>query len=233
MTPSIAGCRSTLDGMTLIELVVVMSIVALIAGIALPATAKLMDNRTEDESGLRIERLGAAIEAFAEDHLGLPTELRWLREAPPGGAARWRGPYIPQDFQTGEGGALRFDVDGWTRTIRWAPSGLEGTLRSDGSDAAAGTTDDLSLIVDIRPLLRQVTVERIRIINTAIVNYNLALQNTQPLTGTADQVLQRLGQAGYLPSGSTVLRSDAFGSAWTVRGDPVTAITSPNLSFGL
>lgn len=139
------NCRHS--GFTLVELLVVVAIVAVLAGIALP-TLVIVRNvvRTSDARSL-IQGLTAALEVYAmEDRRHLPpiaeTDLS-LRTAPAGGAPRaldllrergmvWRDAMLGPAEASG-----RPLIDPWRRPVRYqADTDMDGT-----ADRPAPRTD--------------------------------------------------------------------------------------------
>ncbi|MAG56465.1 MAG: hypothetical protein CMJ83_09255 [Planctomycetes bacterium] len=215
-------------GLTLIELVIVMAIIALLAGIAMPGIGSAIDSQREDETALRMEEIHKAVTAYARDHLQVPTRLKYLHETT--GRRTWRGPYI-QEFLKTSGADPDYRKDTWGRLFRWSRSRNQGRLASAGPNGRNNDGDDLSLTIDIRPVLREVTLDRLKILNTAIKNYNTRYQNSAPLSGRTSSIIRQLQLRGYL-SRTTNWTTDAFGKRWLADGSPVTSFYSQNLLNG-
>lgn len=100
--PNAAPLRAR--GFTLIELMVVLAILALLAGLVGPQVMKHLDDSKSKTARLQIEDLAAALDLYKLDLGDYPTEeqgLAALVEAP-AGAEVWNGPYlrkrrVPQD----------------------------------------------------------------------------------------------------------------------------------------
>lgn len=215
-------------GVTLLELVVVMAIIALLAGVAMPGIGSMIRSQREDETAMRMEEINKGTIAYARDHLAVPRVLANLSNST---GRSWRGPYIQESLK-GTGPDPDFKKDVWGRAFRWRRvNSREGRLTSAGANGRFGDGDDLALTIDIRPVLREITLERMERINTAIRNYNAKHQNTKALTGNASTVLRELKRRRYLPNNSSYDR-DAFGDAWLLDGSPVTAAYSRNLLNG-
>lgn len=83
-------------GYTLVELLVVLAILGLLAGITVPRVIKYLDGAKVRAAGSAVEGLSSAIDLFRIDVGRLPTQqegLNALLEAP-SSAAGWNGPYI-------------------------------------------------------------------------------------------------------------------------------------------
>lgn len=102
---SIANARRTCRaGFTLIELMVVLVILGLLAGLVGPRVMKHLEESKSRAARLQIEDLSAALELYYLDSGEYPTGdqgLNALVQAP-AGTAQWNGPYlrkrhVPQD----------------------------------------------------------------------------------------------------------------------------------------
>ena len=81
---------------TLIELVVVLTIVALIAGIVLPNVVGQVGTSRHKTARIQIEELGAALETFRLEAGRYPNSEEGLAAlvAQPDSLPRWYGPYL-------------------------------------------------------------------------------------------------------------------------------------------
>ena len=125
-------------GFTLIELLIVLGILALLAGFAAPQVLRYLGKARTETAKIQINAISSAIELYALDNGGYPTQqagLSALVQAPQG-AARWSGPYLKK----AEG-----LVDPWGRPYQYRLPGRAGpfdvfTLGRD--NAAGGTGED-------------------------------------------------------------------------------------------
>jgi general secretion pathway protein G len=86
-------------GFTLVELIVVVIIIGLLAGLVLPQFIKQEEKATAKAARAQIELLGTALDTFRLDIGRYPTTQEGLQALTqkPGGAERWDGPYLKKD----------------------------------------------------------------------------------------------------------------------------------------
>lgn len=137
-------------GFSLLELVVVMSILAILAGAAIPVVTKsLTRSRISDTSG-RLARLESAVTAYFEDTGRFPPKLLDL-EQNLSGASGWVGPYLRALGAGVTGTATALDQDGWGRpyelrldgasSLVIASLGPDGVLQSTLGSSPGGGDD--------------------------------------------------------------------------------------------
>ena len=223
-------------GFTLMELVVVLAVITLLTGIAIPTigiTLRMADTEATTAEMLSIRD---AILNFYDDTGRFPDALADLT-TDPGDAAPWQGPYIT----AGLAGGAPDDVtnDAWGHAYQViTDSSSRRTVRSWGENGISnnGTGDDIDLAVDVTPARRRVTRERMDTINAAILAYNRYLRLTQgpgdppavldtPLQGPWATVLARLKGTSLLPN-TAEYDTDAWGNAFVCGPDPVQYVTS-------
>jgi general secretion pathway protein G len=125
------------DGFTLLELLVVLGIIVLIATIAAPQVLRYLGGARTETAKAQISALSTALELYALDNGGFPSEqvgLRGLVSAPEGNA-RWKGPYIKRASGI---------VDPWGQPYRYRRIGRGGQpdIYSLGRDNAPGGTGE-------------------------------------------------------------------------------------------
>lgn len=88
--------RSRNKGFTLVELLVVLAILGLLVGLAVPQLFKYFSRAKEDAASVQIEAIAAGLDLFLLDVGRYPTDQEGLRAlvAQPTALARWNGPYL-------------------------------------------------------------------------------------------------------------------------------------------
>ncbi len=84
-------------GFTLVELLVVLAIIALVAGLAAPQVLRYLGSARTEAATTQIKNIESALELFYIDNLRYPTTdegLAVLSTPTDELAARWNGPYI-------------------------------------------------------------------------------------------------------------------------------------------
>jgi general secretion pathway protein G len=130
-------------GFTLIELIVVIAIIATLAGVVAPALFGNVTEARRTAARSQLEIFSLALDAYRLDVGYYPSTdegLAALRQRPtdPDRAARWRGPYLRQDVP----------VDPWSRAWIYRRSdsadrpdveiytlGRDGQIGGEGEDA--------------------------------------------------------------------------------------------------
>ncbi len=117
-------------GFSLIELLVVLAILGLLAGLVGPRVMKALGGSKTKTARLQIEDLGAALDLYRLEVGVYPEALGALVEAP-SGAANWNGPYLKKN---------KIPKDPWGFEYRYSAPGEHGSydLVSLGSDNAEG-----------------------------------------------------------------------------------------------
>ena len=106
-------------GFSLIELLVVLVILALLAGVVAPQVMKHVAKAKSDTARLQIEDLGAALDLYYLEIADYPTTeqgLQALIEAPEG-VANWNGPYLKKK---------KIPNDPWQHTYHYQSPGEHG-----------------------------------------------------------------------------------------------------------
>jgi len=90
--------RQPSAGFTLVELLVVLAILGLLVGIAVPQLFKYFSRAKEDAAKIQIQTIASGLDLFLLDIGRYPTDqegLKALVEAP-ANLANWAGPYVSQ-----------------------------------------------------------------------------------------------------------------------------------------
>ena len=123
-------------GFTLIELMVVVIIIGLLAGLVLPQFIRQAGKAEIKAAQAQIELFGTALDTFRLDVGRYPTTdegLQALRQKP-GSLDRWDGPYLKKDIP----------VDPWKKPYVYKSPGDHGPydIVSYGADGAPGGDGD-------------------------------------------------------------------------------------------
>jgi general secretion pathway protein G len=128
-------------GFTLLELLVVMVIIGLLAGIVAPQYFAQVGKSSTKVAQAQIESLGQALDQYRLDVGRYPTQdqgLNALRDAPPN-LAQWRGPYLKRAVP----------ADPWGHPYVYQQPGKHGeydivSLGSDGQPGGEGDAADVT-----------------------------------------------------------------------------------------
>ncbi|MEY2685955.1 MAG: hypothetical protein RL375_153 [Pseudomonadota bacterium] len=128
-------------GFTLLELLVVMVIIGLLAGIVAPQYFAQLGKSNAKVARAQIESFGQALDQYRLDVGQYPTTeqgLAALRTAPQG-QARWQGPYLKREIPN----------DPWNKPYVYTAPGqhAEYDLSSLGSDGQAGGEGEAADVV--------------------------------------------------------------------------------------
>jgi general secretion pathway protein G len=119
-------------GFTLIELIVVVMIIGLLAGLVVPQFMKQSERAEAKTAKAQIELFGTALDTFRLDVGRYPTSQEGLAALmqKPGGADRWDGPYLKKDLPP----------DPWGKPYIYKSPGDHGAydIISYGADGIAG-----------------------------------------------------------------------------------------------
>ncbi len=208
-------CRAPRGGFTLLEMIVVLSIMAIVAGSAIPLASAAINSAARKATLKELDGLrGAALEFF-RDTGNLPTSAGDMERDPSLGG--WSGPYLTAFSIDRNSGLSQYAVDAWSRAYRFSGGGSQLAITSAGVSGAFDDGDDLSILVDVTPIRRQETLETLRIVNQAIQAYNSAWLSSDPLPATYPGALSKLVSKGYLPA-TTPFAEDGWGDA--LQPDP-------------
>lgn len=211
---------------TLLELVIVVSVLAILAGAAVPMTSRFLLSKARAATRGELDELALAAGRFFEDTWSFPASVDDLVVDP--GGTGWCGPYVSTIAAEPWSGATDVTVDAWARPYRLrttSASVLE--LRSAGEDGVFRNASDLTVQLDVTPARRQRTLERLATLNAAIARYNVLFPDAPLPAAHADRV-DDLVAAGLLPAATPYL-VDGWGDAYVADppgASPVVAVTS-------
>ncbi|RJP22170.1 MAG: prepilin-type N-terminal cleavage/methylation domain-containing protein [Deltaproteobacteria bacterium] len=152
--PRVAG------GFTLIEVIVVIAVVSILASMAVPFVAKILDQSREESTRKQMEEMHRAIMGdpkaptigYLADMGRLPVTLAQLNTqgtqpgvttvSPPTGLGivryGWQGQYVNVGFSP-----AAYLTDGWGTNLAYNNPGA-GQIRSAGADRVLGNADDIT-----------------------------------------------------------------------------------------
>jgi general secretion pathway protein G len=143
MTSTGSKKRNPKAGLTLLEVMVVLAIVALIAGLATPRLMESFGRAKSQTAKIQMENLKGAIQLFYLDVGRYPSEAEGLQAlvVAPQGADGWLGPYLESDTHKS---------DPWERPFLYRSPADEKPfeIMTYGRDGRAGGTredSDISL----------------------------------------------------------------------------------------
>lgn len=133
--------RKTQTGFSLIELLVVLTIIALLGAIVGPQLIGNLGGARSDTTKIQIEDFGAALDLFYLDNGRYPTTEEGLRAlvGAPADLGTWDGPYLKKNT---------IPKDAWGNDYRYASPGSNGpydlySYGADNSEGGAGESRDL------------------------------------------------------------------------------------------
>jgi general secretion pathway protein G len=128
-------------GFTLLELLVVLGIIAMLAGIVGPQVMKHMGESKTKAAKVQIEDLSAALDMYKLDLGTYPSTEQGLKALieSPDSAKRWNGPYLRK---------TKMPLDPWQQEYHYVAPGEHGkfdlyTLGSDGKEGGEGEDQDI------------------------------------------------------------------------------------------
>jgi general secretion pathway protein G len=135
-------------GFTLIEVLVVITVIAILAGLVAPNVFRHLGTAQETAARSQIEMLAIALDSYRLDMGSYPSSaqgLEALRSIPEGATPRrWRGPYVRKDVPTDPwGNAYTYsfpsdDVYGGFELISYGADGAPGGGGGDTDIAFGG-----------------------------------------------------------------------------------------------
>jgi len=131
----------TAQGFSLIELLVVLVILGMIAGLVVPNIVSRSEDAKARTAKAEIQRLSMAVDEFYLDSGRLPRELRELVERP-GNVGNWNGPYVNgSNLNDPWGNAYNYRAPGQNRTYDISSNGSDGSPGGEGPAADVNNWD--------------------------------------------------------------------------------------------
>lgn len=129
-------------GFTLLELLVVLGIIAMLAGLVGPQVMKHMVEAKIKAAKVQIEDLSSTLDMYKLDVGSYPTTEQGLNALveSPDGAQRWNGPYLKKS---------KIPLDPWNNEYKYTSPGEHGkfditSMGADGKEGGEGEDKDLN-----------------------------------------------------------------------------------------
>ena len=129
-------------GFTLLELLVVLGIIAMLAGLVGPQVMKHMGESKVKAAKVQLEDLAQTLDMYKLDVGSYPTSEQGLNALieNPGDIQRWNGPYLRKS---------KVPLDPWNQEYKYTSPGEHGkfdivSLGADGKEGGEGEDKDLN-----------------------------------------------------------------------------------------
>ncbi len=218
------------SGFTLLELIIAISIMAIIAGAAVPVASMAINSKKARVTVEELDGLQLAAGEYFRDTGELPTAISDMESAP-SGVTGWAGPYLQRFSIDSLSGLSQYAVDAWSQAYTVTAAGSLLTISSAGEGGVHGDSNDIAVVLDVTPIRRKQTMQVLDIVNGAILKYNETFLDDDPLGATYSNLLQQLVDEGYLPA-TAPFELDGWGDAFTADPPsltPVVRVKSTNL----
>ncbi|MCB9913594.1 MAG: prepilin-type N-terminal cleavage/methylation domain-containing protein [Planctomycetes bacterium] len=217
-------------GFSLLELIVVVTIMAILAGAAVPVASMAINSKKrtvtlEEMDGLRL----AAAEYF-RDTGALPTAVAQMETDP--GLDGWAGPYLQRFSIDQASGLSQYSVDAWSQPYTLTATSSVLSIASPGLGGVSGDANDLFVSLDVTAIRRDMTLDLLEVVNGAINRYNATWLDSDPLPASISSLLDKLVARGYLPAPEP-FTDDYWGDALVADPlglTPVVRVTSIHLN---
>ncbi len=129
---------SRASGFSLIEMLAVIVLIGIVAGIVVQQVGKNVDKGKYGAGKAQVQMLAGKIEGYALDNGSAPSRLEDLTSKP-GGAANWQGPYAKEsDLKDPFGHAFQYKAPGEHGDFDITFLGKDGQAGGDGVNADYG-----------------------------------------------------------------------------------------------
>jgi general secretion pathway protein G len=129
------------DGLTLVEMLVVLGIIALLATLVAPQVIRYLSEARSDTAAAQLKNIESAVELFYLDTGSYPASDSGLEALvnPPANVAGWKGPYLKKREGL---------VDPWGKPFAYRQPGEHGafdvfTLGRDGKEGGEDEDKDI------------------------------------------------------------------------------------------
>lgn len=125
------------EGFTLLELMLVMAILVVLAGLGTMAYSRIQTNQYQNAAQFDIKTLKNTCTGYKMQTGSFPNSLEDLVTLPSGMTqAQWQGPWLDEG---------RIPKDPWKQDYRYQPNPAQDTvtITSNGADRQQGTADDI------------------------------------------------------------------------------------------
>ena len=121
-------------GLTLIEIIIVVALIATLMGIIIRNVSSQADSAREDQTRIQMGNVFQAMQLYRVHNNRYPTSEEGLNAlVTDPGSKRWRGPYI-------EASKIK---DAWGNDFEYESDGSTFKITSSGSDMQFGTAKDI------------------------------------------------------------------------------------------
>jgi general secretion pathway protein G len=127
--------KARISGITLIEIIIVIAIMATVMAYLATQLTRQQDEALKDSARLAMNQVGQALQLYRVHNAGYPSTSQGIDAllANPGNARSWRGPYIERNKT----------IDPWGTQFGYESDGRDFTIISAGPDRQFGTADDI------------------------------------------------------------------------------------------
>ena len=133
--------RSKQSGFTLLEMLVVLGIIGILAGLVGPKVMEKFEQSQIKAAKVQIEELAQTLDTYKLDVGSYPTTDQGLEAliTAPDGAQRWNGPYLSKS---------KVPLDPWNQEYKYASPGEHGkfdisSMGPDGKEGGEGSEQDI------------------------------------------------------------------------------------------
>ncbi len=214
--------RAAADGFTFIEIIVVVAVLMILAGMAVPMSGRIVSKNRYAVTETEMQRLSDALKASLSETGSWPSSLDELVDDGFIG-----GGFTPEEATT----------DAWGNAYQYSSSGETASLTSFGPDAGSGGGDDITLAVEGRPVLRSLTLDEMETIHVALRSHEIARgKGDAPdlpnywlkKNKKKDGAMEILVGEDLLPDDEK-FEKDAWGNVYGYEGSPADEVTSPEI----